>query len=155
MPPLTVVAIKRKKSFIRLPSARLLRNIILLLLAVTILWLTYPFVERFIALRGQSVEEPAPGHLDLPPANHLVRAQFWVRPNPTDPDHGQHFWLGYGAAHVQETLSTNLGCGFLADGSIIARSDGYPVIGAFQHDAWYRVQLSANIPDQTFSIFFR
>lgn len=75
LPPLTVVAIKRKKSFIQLPSARLLRNIILLLLAVTILWLTYPFVERFIALRGQSVEEPAPGHLDLPPANQLVLPQ--------------------------------------------------------------------------------
>ena len=74
-PPLSVVAIKRKKSFIRLPSARLLRNIILILLAVIMLWLAYPFVERFIASRGQSGEEPAPGHLDLPPANQLVLPQ--------------------------------------------------------------------------------
>ena len=75
LPPLSVVAIKRKKSFIRLPSARLLRNIILILLAVIMLWLAYPFVERFIASRGQSGEEPAPGHLDLPPANQLVLPQ--------------------------------------------------------------------------------
>jgi len=74
-PPLSVVAIKRKESFLRLPSARLLRNIILLLLAVILLWLAYPFVERFIASRGQSGEEPAPGHLDLPPANQLVLPQ--------------------------------------------------------------------------------
>ena len=75
LPPLSVVAIKRKKSFIRLPSARLLRNIILTLLAVIMLWLAYPFVERFIAARGQSGEEPASGHLDLPPANQLVLPQ--------------------------------------------------------------------------------
>ena len=74
-PPLSVVAIKRKKSFIRLPSARLLRNIILILLAVIMVWLAYPFVERFIASRGQSGEEPAPGHLDLPQANQLVLPQ--------------------------------------------------------------------------------
>jgi len=74
-PPLSVVAIKSKKSFVRLPSARLLRNIILTLLAVIMLWLAYPFVERFIASRGQSGEEPAPGHLDLPQANQLVLPQ--------------------------------------------------------------------------------
>ena len=71
-PPLTVVALKTKKSFVRLPSARLVRNIILLLLAVIMLWLAYPFAERFIASRGQSVDEQAPGRLDLPPANQLV-----------------------------------------------------------------------------------
>ena len=75
LPPLTVVAIKRKKSLVRLPSARLLRNIILLLLAVVMLWLAYPFVERFIASRGQSAEEPAPGHLELPQSNQLVLPQ--------------------------------------------------------------------------------
>jgi cytoskeleton protein RodZ len=72
LPPLTVVAIKTRKSFIRLPSARLVRNIILLLLAVIMLWLAYPFVERFIVSRGQLGEEPLPGHLDLPPVNQLV-----------------------------------------------------------------------------------
>ena len=75
LPPLTVVAIKRKKSFVRLPSARLLRNIILILLAMTMLWLAYPFVERLIASRGQSAEESAPGHLELPQSNQLVLPQ--------------------------------------------------------------------------------
>jgi len=75
LPPLTVVAIKRKKSFVRLPSARLLRNIILLLLAVIMLWLAYPFVERLIASRGQSAEESASGHLELPQSNQLVLPQ--------------------------------------------------------------------------------
>jgi cytoskeleton protein RodZ len=75
LPPLTVVAIKRKKSFIQLPSVRLLRNIILLLLAVIMLWLAYPFVERLIASRGQLAEESAPGHLELPQSNQLVLPQ--------------------------------------------------------------------------------
>ena len=75
LPPLTVVAIKRKKSFVQLPSVRLLRNIILILLAVIMLWLAYPLVERFIASRGQSGEQPAQGRLDLPPANQLVLPQ--------------------------------------------------------------------------------
>lgn len=74
-PPLSVVSIKRKKSLVRLPSARLLRNLFLLILAVVMLWLAYPFVERFIALRGQSGEEQAPGHLELPPSNQLVLPQ--------------------------------------------------------------------------------
>jgi cytoskeleton protein RodZ len=72
LPPLTVVALKTKKSFVRLPSARVVRNIILLLLAVIMLWLAYPFAERFIASRGQSVDAQPPGRLDLPPANQLV-----------------------------------------------------------------------------------
>jgi len=74
-PPLTVVAIKRKTPFFRLPSGRVLRNIILLLLAVIMLWLAYPFVERFIASRGQPMEEQAPGRLELPPANRLILPQ--------------------------------------------------------------------------------
>ena len=74
-PPLTVVAIKQKRSSVRLPSAKLVRNIIILLLAVIMLWLTYPFVERFIASRGQPDGESEPGHLDLPPANQLLLPQ--------------------------------------------------------------------------------
>ena len=74
-PPLTVVAIKQKRSSVRLPSAKLVRNIILLLLAVIMIWLAYPFVERFIASRGQVGEEQTPGHLDLPPANQLLLPQ--------------------------------------------------------------------------------
>ncbi len=74
-PPLTVVAIKQKRSSVLLPSARTVRNIILLLLAVIMLWLAYPFVERFIASRGQLTEESVPGRLNLPPANQLQLPQ--------------------------------------------------------------------------------
>ena len=74
-PPLTVVAIKQKRSPVRLPSARLVRNIIVLLLAVIMLWLAYPYAERFIASRGQESEQQEPGRLDLPPANQLQLPQ--------------------------------------------------------------------------------
>ena len=65
-PPLTVVAVKSKTPFFQLPSARLLRNIILLLLAAILIWLAYPFVERLVESRGQATQEPAPGRLALP-----------------------------------------------------------------------------------------
>ena len=66
-PPLTVVALKGKTPLFQLPSARLLRNTILILLAVILIWLAYPFIERLIETRGQQVtQEPAPGRLELP-----------------------------------------------------------------------------------------
>ncbi len=68
-PPLTVVSIKGSTPLFRLPSGRLIRNIILVLLAVILLWLAYPFVERLIQSRGEAVQEPVPGHLELPPAD--------------------------------------------------------------------------------------
>ena len=66
LPPLTVVALGGKTPFFQLPSARLLRNIILVLLAVILIWLAYPFVERLVESRGQATQEPVPGRLDLP-----------------------------------------------------------------------------------------
>jgi cytoskeletal protein RodZ len=68
-PPLTVVSINDRTPFFRLPSARLLRNIILLLLAIILLWLAYPFVERLIQSRGQEIQQVIPGRLELPPAD--------------------------------------------------------------------------------------
>lgn len=68
-PPLTVVTLKGQTPFFQLPSARLLRNIILVLLAAILIWLAYPFVERLVASRGQDVQEPVPGRLALPPAD--------------------------------------------------------------------------------------
>ena len=67
-PPLTVVSIKGKTPLFQLPSTRLIRNIILVLLAVILVWLAYPFVERLIQSRGEGVQEPVPGRLELPPA---------------------------------------------------------------------------------------
>jgi cytoskeleton protein RodZ len=66
-PPLTVVSIKQKVPFFQLPSTRLLRKIILLLLAAILIWLAYPFVDQLIARRGMPEDEPQPGRLELPP----------------------------------------------------------------------------------------
>ena len=65
-PPLTVVSVKSKTPFFQLPSARLLRNVILILLAAILIWLAYTFVERLVESRGQATQEPAPGRLELP-----------------------------------------------------------------------------------------
>jgi len=68
-PPLTVVSIKQKVPFFQLPSTRMLRKIILLLLAAILVWLAYPFVEQLIASRGLPDVEPQPGRLELPPVS--------------------------------------------------------------------------------------
>ena len=72
LPPLTVVNVKGKTPFFQLPSARLLRNIILILLAVILIWLAYPFIERFIESRGQATQDPEPGRLELPLASPKI-----------------------------------------------------------------------------------
>ncbi len=65
-PPLTVTGVKPTVRFFRLPSARLLRNIVLLLLLVILLWLAWPFAERLLESREGQQDEQAPGHLELP-----------------------------------------------------------------------------------------
>lgn len=67
MPPLTVARVTRKLPFLQLPSTKLIRNVILVSLAVILIWLAYPFVEKLIVLRGESVEEQESGRLELPP----------------------------------------------------------------------------------------
>jgi cytoskeletal protein RodZ len=66
-PPLTVVSIKQKVPFFQLPSTRMLRKIIMLLLAAILVWLAYPFVNQLIVNRGVPVDDPQPGRLELPP----------------------------------------------------------------------------------------
>jgi cytoskeleton protein RodZ len=68
-PPLTVVSIKQKVPFFQLPSTRVLRKVILLLLAAILVWLAYPFVDQLIASRGVPDGEPQPGRLELPPVD--------------------------------------------------------------------------------------
>jgi hypothetical protein len=46
-----------------------LRNIILVLLAIILIWLAYPFAERLVTSRGQDPQQPVPGRLALPPAD--------------------------------------------------------------------------------------
>lgn len=67
-PPLTVTRIRRKSPRLGLPSTRLVRNIVLLLLTGILIWLAWPYAEQLVTSRDQVVEEQAPGHLDLPPA---------------------------------------------------------------------------------------
>ncbi|MDH3978944.1 MAG: helix-turn-helix domain-containing protein [Gammaproteobacteria bacterium] len=68
LPPLTVTRVKRPALLFRLPSTRLLRNIVLLLLLLIMLWLAWPFVERLLDSRGGQQLEQTPGHLELPAA---------------------------------------------------------------------------------------
>lgn len=68
LPPLTVNRIKPKAAVVWLPSMRLIRNIVLVLLTGIMIWLAYPYVEQLLTSRGKVVEEQAPGHLELPPA---------------------------------------------------------------------------------------
>ena len=78
-PPLSVRAIKGRKSLVRFPSAGLRRSVFLLILGVVMLWMAYPFVDRFLAARGESGEAQAPGHLELPPSTQLVLPQERAR----------------------------------------------------------------------------
>lgn len=67
-PPLTVTRIEKRVPFLQLPSTRLLRNVVLLLLVGIMIWLAWPYAEQLLTTREQDVEEQAPGHLELPPA---------------------------------------------------------------------------------------
>jgi cytoskeleton protein RodZ len=67
-PPLSVIGPRRKAPLLPLPSARLIRNLILLLLAGILVWLAYPLVERLALSRGGETEVQQPGRLGLPPA---------------------------------------------------------------------------------------
>jgi cytoskeletal protein RodZ len=68
-PPLTVVSIKQNVPFFQLPSTRMLRKIILLLLAAILVWLAYPFAIQLIERRGLPEDAPQPGRLELPPVD--------------------------------------------------------------------------------------
>jgi cytoskeletal protein RodZ len=67
-PPLTAIRADSKAPLIRLPSARLIRTAILVLLVGVLLWLAYPLLVRYIESRSGIVEEQLPGRLELPPA---------------------------------------------------------------------------------------
>jgi len=43
-----------------------------LLLAVILLWLAWPFIERYIESRRDSAGEQVPGHLELPPVSEIT-----------------------------------------------------------------------------------
>ena len=67
-PPLSVIGPRRKAPLLQLPSARLVRNVILIVLAGILVWLAYPFAERLLSQRGGETELQLPGVPGLPPA---------------------------------------------------------------------------------------
>ena len=68
-PPLSVIGTgdSRKVPMLRLPSMRLLRNLILLMLAAILVWMAWPVAERMLESRPVDSDEPLPGRLELPP----------------------------------------------------------------------------------------
>ena len=66
-PPLSAIGPRRKAPLLSLPSARLIRNVILVLLAAILVWLAYPLIERLVLSRGGETEVQQPGRLGLPP----------------------------------------------------------------------------------------
>ena len=72
-PPLHVIKSAEKLPAASQRSIRLIRYLIGLLLVAILVWLAYPFVERYIDSQRDPAGEPVPGHLELPPASGLVR----------------------------------------------------------------------------------
>jgi cytoskeleton protein RodZ len=69
-PPLSVIRPDTRLPLFQLPSARLIRNVILALLGVILLWMAYPLAERFIMTRGDDAAEQVPGRIELPAFEH-------------------------------------------------------------------------------------
>jgi len=74
-PPLSVSHRTRRLPLLRLPSVKLIRNVILALLALILLWMAYPFATRLIEMRDTPVEQQAPGRLELPPVEQSVNPE--------------------------------------------------------------------------------
>lgn len=69
LPPLTVSGVRQSTPFFRLPSFRLLRNVMLLLLLAVVLWQAWPYAARLLDSRDEPRQgEQTPGHLELPAA---------------------------------------------------------------------------------------
>ena len=69
LPPLTVQRVGRRRAYLRLPSAGLVRKIILVLFIAIILWLAFPYISGLFDSRNDLGDgEVAPGHLEIPPA---------------------------------------------------------------------------------------
>jgi cytoskeleton protein RodZ len=65
-PPLKVIRTAGKLPLITPPSARHIRNLILIMLAAILVWLAYPFAERIFKARGDASVGQTPGSLELP-----------------------------------------------------------------------------------------
>jgi cytoskeleton protein RodZ len=59
-PPLSAIGPRRKTPRLSLPSARLVRTVILVVLAGILVWLAYPLAERLISQRAGDAKLPLP-----------------------------------------------------------------------------------------------
>jgi|GEM_PF-986700 len=71
-PPLSVIRPPGKLPAVRQRSTRLVRYVIVLLLAGILLWLAWPFIERYMESRRESSGEQVPGRLELPPVSEII-----------------------------------------------------------------------------------
>ena len=67
-------------------SIRLIRYVIVLLLLAILVWLVYPFIERYIDSQRDPAGEQVPGYLELPPASELVRDGNMLAATAARPD---------------------------------------------------------------------
>jgi len=72
-PPLHVIKSAERLPVVSQRSMRLIRYVIVLLLVAILVWLVYPFIERYIDSQRDPAGEQEPGRLELPPASELVR----------------------------------------------------------------------------------
>lgn len=66
-PPLTIKHVKSATPVLSLPSVRLARNVLLVVLAGLLAWLAWPLVDRVLEMRGEPAGEQSPGYLEIPP----------------------------------------------------------------------------------------
>ena len=67
LPPLTVLGKSAGQPFFRLPSARIIRNITLVILVLVLLWLAFPYVSSMLESQSLTEDEELPGYLEIPP----------------------------------------------------------------------------------------
>ncbi len=72
-PPLSFYRPTERFPAVSQQSIRLIRYVIVLLLLAILVWLAYPFIERYIDSQRDPAGEQVPGYLELPPASELAR----------------------------------------------------------------------------------
>jgi cytoskeleton protein RodZ len=72
-PPLSFYRPTERLPVVSQRSMRLIRYVIVLLLVAILVWLVYPFIERYIDAQREPSGEQVPGYLELPPASELAR----------------------------------------------------------------------------------
>ena len=67
-PPLTIKRVKTDTPIMSLPSFRLLRNLLVVILVVLLVWLAWPLIDRVLEMRDEPAGEQSPGYLEIPPS---------------------------------------------------------------------------------------